>query len=879
MKIIEMKALRGPNYYSRHPVIHMKLDLQELEERPTDTVPEFKDLIAQVLPSLYEHKCSPGYIGGFFERLVTGTWAGHVVEHVALELQCQAGHDVRFGKTYDTSEYGIYNLVFRYVDEKTGLRAGQMAVDIVENLFEGIITDAAPLIEELKKIAETDQLGPSTQSIVSEAASRGIPFYRLNEGSYVQLGQGKYQRKIQATIADSTSAIGVEIADDKERTKQILSSIGIPVSKGRSVESLEEAYDVAQEIGYPVVVKPLIGNHGRGITVNVENSDHLRIAYEMASKVYRTCLIEKYIQGFDFRVLVIDGKFVAAALREPAFVIGNGKGTIRELIEEINRDPERGEGHDKNLTRITMDHSTMHVLSLQQLTLDSVLPQNKKIYIKSTANLSTGGTALDVTDKVHPINKLMAERAARAIGLNIMGIDILAESLQVPLEQGTSGVVEVNAAPGFRMHLSPVQGKSRNIAAHVVDMLFPPGTPHSVPICAVTGTNGKTTTTRLISHMLEVSGCIVGMTSTDSVTIDNIPIIKGDYSGPEGAKAVMRDATVDHAVLEVARGGILRRGLGYKEADVGVLLNVTSDHLGEGGIDTLEDLARLKSTVTESVKPDGYSVFNADDPLVLSCVGRTKARPILFSHDPGHPALCKNLAKGNFNITVKDGSIILQKSEGDVVIAGVNEIPITFNGKAGFNVANVMAAAGAGFGLGLDEKQIRAGLVSFTASIDQSPGRLNIIDMGSFKVIVDYGHNVEAVHAIGGFIQGFMPGRKIRMAAGVGNRRTEDIYAYGEALAAYYDQVVLYDSSPRQRKPGETADIVREGLLKGGLQPNMVTSFLLERDATRAALELARPGDLVVLQADNITQVIKDVLDFRAKLAVVPVIQAAEGSA
>ncbi|MDP3387076.1 MAG: cyanophycin synthetase [Eubacteriales bacterium] len=863
MKIIEMRAIRGPNYYSRHPVIFMQLDIEKLESKPTDMVPGFKDNLAIMMPSLLEHRCSPGEVGGFFERLVRGTWAGHVVEHVSLELQCLTGHEVTFGKTFSTNQPGIYNLVYRYLDYKSGLRAGEMAVELVGKLYEGIITDVQPLIEELKLIAVSSLLGPSTQSIVDEATSRGISHFRLNDDSYVQLGQGVRQRRIQATMMDNTSALGVEIADDKENAKKLLYSMGIPVPEGRSVRTADEALKAAESIGYPVVVKPLIGNHGRGVTINVINKEELLVAYEIACEICEICLIEKYLEGFDFRILVIDGKFVAAALREPAYVIGNGKDTIRQLIEEINKDPERGIGHEKNLTRITADSMTERLLAVKKLTLESVLAEGIKRYVKSTANLSSGGTALDVTENVHPLNQLMAERISQIIGLNVIGIDIIADSLEKPLSSDSSGVVEVNAAPGFRMHLNPTKGTRRNIASHIINMLFPPGSTHAVPIVAVTGTNGKTTTTRLISHILGLNGRTVGMTSTDAVIINNIPILTGDYSGPEGTRKVMMDSTIDMAVLEVARGGILRSGLGYDESDVGVFLNISSDHLGEGGIDTLEELTRLKSTVIEAVKRSGYAVFNADDPMVLSCIDKTPGSPVLFSRYPDHPALKTNYDKGNLNVTVQDGNIIIQRKGWRSTVASVIEIPITFDGKAWFNVENVMAAVAATAVLGLNEVNIRAGLVSFSPSIGQSPGRMNVIDVGNFKVVVDYGHNIGAIKATGEFIKSLMPGRKIRMASGVGNRRTEDIIAFGRALAEYYDHIVICDADPRERSVGETAQIVKEGLLKGGFSPDMITIVIDEREATRISLDMANPGDLIVLQADNITQVIKDVLNYK----------------
>lgn len=866
MEIIEMRALRGPNYYSKHPVIFMKLDLKELEEKPTDFIPDFKDKINLMMPSLYKHKCSVGSVGGFYERLIRGTWAGHVVEHVALELQCLAGHEVAFGKTFDTDEHGVYNLVYRYLDENTALRAGEMSVNIVENLFDGVITEVSPLISELEEIAKSSMLGPSTKSIVNEAAARGISHIRLNEDSYVQLGQGVYQRRIQATMMDNTSALGVEIASDKAQTKSLLYSMGIPVAKGIVVNNEEESLKAAQEIGYPLVVKPLSGNHGRGITANISTPEELIIAFKIASNISNTCILEKHLCGFDFRILVIDGKFVAAARREPAFITGNGRDSIQKLIEEVNKDPERGIGHEKNLTIIKIDYMTKRLLDFQNLTLESILCEGEKVYVKSTANISTGGTSEDVTDSIHPLNRLMAERISKIIGLNVIGIDIIADSLEAPLKNEFSGVIEVNAAPGFRMHLKPSKGKDINVASHIIDMLFPPGTKHSIPIVAVTGTNGKTTTTRLITHILYSNGSFVGMSSTDAVLINNIPIITGDYSGPEGALKVMMDSSVDHAVLEVARGGILRRGLGFKESDVGVLLNISSDHLGEGGISTIEELARLKSTVTEAVKSSGHAVFNADDPLVCSCIKKTKAHPVLFSRNPENKELKINHENGNFNVILINDNITIQQKDKNIIVANVIDIPITFNGKAGFNIENVLAAVSVVTALGLNETQIKKGLMSFNPSIEQSCGRMNMIDMGDFKVIIDYGHNPGAIIATGDFIKALMPGKKIRMTSSAGNRKDENILEYGAAISRYYDHVIICDSDPRQRKIGETSEIVRQGLIKGGLKIDSIDVILDEREATKLALGMARKGDLVVLQADDIDQVIKDVIEYKSKL-------------
>ncbi|MFC2168792.1 cyanophycin synthetase [Acidobacteriota bacterium] len=863
MKILEIRALRGANYYSRYPIIYMQVDLGKLEDTPSDTIPGFRARIEKILPSLVEHRCSLGHRGGFFERLNRGTWAGHIAEHVALELQCLAKMEVGFGKTYDTGDPGIYNVIFRYRDEEAGIEAGKYAVEIVNKLFKNQKTEIQPIIERLKEIRENNLLGPSTQSIVSEAKKRGIPVIRLNNESYVQLGFGIRQRRFQATIIDSTSAIGVEIADDKKRTKELLSRMGIPVPEGFAVNTLPEALEAAEWIGYPVVIKPISGNHGRGITPNIPTPADLETSFHYAKKFSNELVVEKYLSGADYRILVINGKFTAAAKREPASLVGDGTSTIQRLIDKINLDPNRGFGHEKILTRIKIDYMTERLLRHQHLTLQSIIPKDEKLYIKSTANLSAGGTAVDVTDEVHPMIKSISERISQIIGLNVIGIDLIATDHKIPLLNNNGGIIEVNAAPGFRMHVSPIEGKSRNVAGAVVDMLFPPGSKHDIPIVAVTGTNGKTTTIRLISHILGLNGKNVGMTSTDGIVIGNHTIMEGDYSGPEGAKIVLMDASIDHAVLEVARGGIIRRGLGYEESDVAVITNITQDHLGEGGINTLEDLTKLKGTLVETVKPNGFAVLNADDELALSLKKQTKGQVILFSLDPNNPELLKHCADGNGIVTLIDGSLIIQKGPLVSTVAKVTEIPLTFGGIALFNVSNTLAAVAATSALGLNEKQIRAGVISFSPSIGQSPGRMNIIDMGTFKVMIDYSHNIGAVKATGQMLPFVAPGKKIRMAVGTGNRRTQDIIDFGASLAEFYDHIVITDTDPRDRTPGETCELVREGLLKAGYSKENINIIINGREATQKALNMASDGDIVVLQADDIQQVTKDVLDFK----------------
>ncbi len=868
MEILEMRALRGPNRYSRYQAIFMELDLGKYEELPTDKLPGFRERLEKLIPSLHEHRCSPGHPGGFFERVDRGTWLGHVTEHVAIELQCLAATEVGFGKTLDTKRKGIYHVVFRYRDEEVGLAAGRAAVEIVEAMAEGREVDLDTIIDDLKEIREDNLLGPSTRSVVEESSSRDIPYIRLNRYSYVQLGHGVNQRRIQATMTDRTSAIGVEIADDKMRTKEILERAGVPVPKGENVEELEEAIEVAEHIGYPVVVKPLVGNHGRGITVNVRNEDDLRVAFEQAKRFRDTTVVERYLPGFDHRVLVIHGKFVAAARRDPASVTGDGKASIQELIDRLNEDPQRGYGHEKVLTRVKVDFMTERLLSQMGMDLDTVLPKGQELVLKSTANLSQGGTSTDVTDEVHPFVRHMAERIATIIDIDIMGIDIIAPHLREPLEDTGGGVVEVNAAPGFRMHLAPFQGQPRNVAAPVVDMLFPTGTTGRIPIVAVTGTNGKTTVARLIAHILKITGRTVGVSGTGGVVIGNDRILEGDYSGPEGTLFVLREPTVDAAVLEVARGAILRRGLAFDESDVGVFLNVSGDHLGQEDVDTVEELAEVKGIVVETVKETGRAILNAEDPLVANFRDTIKARSILFSLDPDLPVLGEHLEGNGTVVTVVDGSIVLRKKALDFPIVAVKDVPITLEGAATFNAANALAATAACYALGIPAKGLERGLITFNPSTSQSRGRMNVFDVADFKVIVDYGHNPASVEALSSVFPALTSGgRVIGMHSGTGNRRDEDIAEFGRVLGRSYDHIVLTDSDPRSRPLGETAEVVKRGILETGFPEKELTYIMDVREATRAALEMGRSGDLVVLQCDDVEQVLADVDAYRQECA------------
>jgi cyanophycin synthetase len=855
LNILEHRALRGPNYYSRYQAIYMLLDIQELEERPSDKVPGITEKLAEVIPTIYEHRCSVGEPGGFLQRVQAGTWAGHMVEHVAIELQNMIGFSVGYGKTVDSYDKGIYHVVYRYRDEATGLAAGEAAVEIVQKLYNGEDVALDPIIDHLKAVRDANALGPSTGSIVNAAKARNIPYYNLTEGtSYTQLGHGIKQRRFQATVTDASGIIGHSIADDKEWTKQILDDAGVPVPKGQVCYTFDDAKSAAEWIGWPVVTKPLSGNHGRGVTTDINNMEDLKAGYEAAYARNETVLVESYIRGEDHRILVIDGKLVAAARRRPAHVVGDGEHTIQQLIDIENSDPRRGVGHENLLTQIHVDEQTHRMLDQAGYALDTILPSSEIAFLKSTANISTGGTATDLTDEVHPEVKFAMERIARFVGLDVIGIDLLAENLSVPLEQQSAGVVEVNAGPGFRMHMSPTHGTPRPVGEHVVEMLFPdPKDDGRIPITAITGTNGKTTTTRLTTHILRQAGNSVGMGCTGTVEIDNHVILRGDYSGPVAAQAVLREPTVEHAVLEVARGGIMRRGLGFDECDVGVLLNIASDHLGERGIHTLEELARCKTVVVDAVKREGgYCVLNADDPMVMEH-GTYWARGeiIYFSMNPENEALTDHLAKRGMVLTVKNGRIVLLHGKVTVDIVEVNDVPIAFEGHAPFNVQNAMAAAAVAIAYGIEIDDIRAGLLTFHPTPAQMPGRTNYFEADGIRCLVDYGHNVPALQALEPLVDGLAIQRKIGVATAPGNRRDEDLANLGTQLAKMCDTLFVYETDSRGRAEGETARLIHDGASRGDNDTHVET-IMDEHSAIERAIQEAQPGDFLLLLVDDI---------------------------
>ncbi len=865
MKIREIRAMRGPNYWSirRHKLIVMKLDLQEMEELPSNKIDGFSERVEKMFPTMYAHECSEGHPGGFFKRVQDGTWMGHVVEHIALEIQTLAGMDVGFGRTRSSSEHGVYNVVFAYMEEKVGIFAARAAVRITEALAANEPYDLEEDIQNMREIREDERLGPSTGSIVDEAKGRGIPWIRLNRHSLVMLGYGVNQKRIQATVTSNTSSIAVEIACDKEDTKNLLEAANIPVPKGKIIYDEDDLKDAIEYIGFPIVIKPINGNHGRGATINIRSWEEAVEGLAAAKKISRGVICEKYITGFDHRVLVINYKFVAAAKRTPALVVGNGKNTIQQLIDEVNKDSRRGYGHEKVLTAIKVDDNTNNILAEKGLTLESILPADEVLYLKSTANISTGGTATDVTDLVHPHNVFMAERIARIVGLDICGIDIMTDDISEPLDNTGGAILEVNAAPGFRMHLAPTEGLPRNVAEPVIDMLFPPGSSYRIPIVAVSGTNGKTTTTRLIAHIAKTVGYKVGFTTTDGIYIQNIMMQRGDCTGPASAEFVLKDPTVDFAVLECARGGILRAGLGFGTCDIGIITNIAADHLGLKDINTLEDMARVKSVVVEAVMPTGYAILNADDELVTNMAKGLTSKIAYFSMDEKNPLVKVHCEKGGLAAIAENGYITICKGNWKIRVEKIVNIPLTFRGKAVFMIQNILPAVLTGFIRNFKIEDIRLALETFIPSPVQTPGRMNMFEFKKFNVMVDYAHNPAGFQAIARFLEKIDAKPKIGIIAGVGDRRDEDILLLGTLAAKMFDEIIVrQDRNLRGRSEQEIIDLMLQGIhaVDANKKIHVIPS---EPEAIDFAFKNAKKGSFIIICSDVVPDALEQVMKYK----------------
>src|SRR5262245_43204045 len=880
MKLLDSSVYLGPSIYAHFPVIRLTLALGELEEWPSARLgPAFTEALLAALPGLREHGCSYGEPGGFVRRLTEdeGTWLGHVLEHVAIELQNVAGIDVTFGKTRTTGEPGHYEVVYEYEQAEVGTEAGRLALTLLHALLPddrcraGSVPAGSDFPVERDayiRFAQRRALGPSTHSLVKAAEDRGIPWIRLNEYSLIQLGHGKLQKRLQATVTSETRNIAVEIASDKEETNRLLADLGLPVPQQRLVTTDEAAVRAAEEVGYPVVVKPFNANHGRGVSIGMTDAAQVRTAFEQARSHSRSVVVESFIAGLDHRMLVVGGELIAVSRRVPGHVVGDGRRTVAELVDLVNNDPRRGVGHEKVLTRLELDHQAERLLRQRGYAPDSVPADGEIVYLRSTGNLSTGGTAVDVTDIVHPDNREMAMRAARAIGLDVCGVDFLTEDISKSYREFGGAICEVNAAPGFRMHVSPSEGTPRDVAGPVIDMLFPPGTPSRIPIAAITGTNGKTTTARMVAHVFKLNGNVVGLATTDGVYIDGHRTVDGDMTGPIASRMVLRDPSVDVAVLEQARGGLLRAGMGYRWCNVAACLNVSADHLGLKGIGTLEDLAKVKRIVIEVARDT--VVLNADDPLCLKMAGYTEAASICYATmSPQHGLVKEHIRAGGRAVVLEEGingqMITLYDKGAHMPLLWTHLIPATIEGKATHNVQNAMFAAAVAYAMGVKLENIRHGLRTFDTSLFQAPGRMNIFDQHGFKVILDYAHNPAAVEAMCRLVRRLeTKGRKICVLAAPGDRRDEDIAEIARHAAGVFDEYICRrDDGLRGRGPEEVPHLLREGLLAHGVAASAITIIPSEADAVDAALRASRLNDLLLVLGDNINRCWKQIIYFR----------------
>jgi cyanophycin synthetase len=891
MSVTEVGVYRGPHYYSHRPMIRIQLDLGRLEEWPTNRIAGFTETLLDLLPGVGRHGCSLRVRGGFERRLREGTWLGHVAEHVALELQTLAGSRATRGKTRSVkSRPGVYNVMFAYNEEKVGLMAGRVALELVNSLLPADLQGIKGLdrvhalegefelgrrLDALSRMVRRTTLGPSTRALVDEARRRGIPVMRLDEKSLIQLGHGRHQQKIRASITGRTSLVATDLAGNKDMTKKLLDESGVPVPRGIVVRDVEDAVRGAKRLRYPLVTKPLDGNHGRGVTIGIVDEAQLRFGFHeaLAQAKGRDVIVEQFFAGNDHRILVVGGKMVAVAERIPAQVVGDGISTIRQLVAQVNRDPRRGEGHENVMTRIRIDAHVEEFLARSGLTPDSIPEADEVVQLRATANLSTGGTAVDRTNEIHPDNAEIARRAALIVGLDVCGVDFVCPDITRSVRETGGGVIEVNAAPGLRMHIEPSEGAPRDVAKPIIEMLFPRGRSSRIPIIAITGTNGKSTVGRMIKHIIRYTGCTVGLTSTTGVYINDILTHEGDATGPRSARMILRDPTVEVAVLETARGGLLREGLAYGEADIAVCLNVTADHLGLKGIETVEDLASVKQVVVEAVRRGGHSVLNADDPLTVKMGRRAGGRIIWFSLCGGaemSPMLREHVDEGGMAVVreagPEGGTIVLYDDARRETIMKAGDIPATLHGMAEFNVANSLAAIAIALAHEVPILTIRSAMAQFRSTFEQNPGRLNVHDAHGFRVIIDYAHNVAGLEALGKVVKGLSHRykRTIGTVSMAGDRRDEDIQELGRIAAGLFDELIFReDPATRGRPRGEVMGHLQRGALEAGRSPDHIHLIPGEQASTAAALAMGKPGDLIVITPTDVKGAWQQVNDFK----------------
>ncbi len=857
MEFRKVLALRGPSVWASFPVLEAWVDLGELD-KPSNEFPGFNDRLMSWMPTMIEHRCSIGVRGGFFQRLRNGTYLGHILEHVTLELQSLAGTEVGFGKARETSETGVYRVIIEYADETVGRECLAVARELLLAAVFDRPFNVAGEIERLRNLAHEVCLGPSTRAIVEAVRERGIPYRRLNNDSLVLFGHGRKQRRIQAAETDRTGAIAEAIAQDKEMTRMMLRAVGVPTPCGRPVSDVEDAWRAACEIGVPVVVKPQDGNQGRGVATNLTTREQVVRAFEAARQESEQILVEKFAAGHDYRLLVVGDRVVAAARREPAQVLGDGFHSIVQLVEQVNADPRRAEHHATVLSKIKLDAVALAVLADQGYTPASIPPAGATVLIRRNANLSTGGTAIDVTERVHPAVAANAVDAAKIVGLDIAGIDVVAQDISRPLSEQGGIIVEVNAAPGLRMHLEPSVGISRPVGEAIADILFPRGETGRIPIVAVTGVNGKTTTTRFIAHVLRGTGKTVGMTCTDGIFINDRRIDSGDCSGPQSARSILINPSVDMAVFETARGGILREGLAFDYCDVAVVTNIgDGDHLGISDVNTPEELAKVKRCIVESVAPEGYAVLNANDPLVVEMAAHCPGDVVFFAIDANHPVIVRHRGVGGRAIFVRDGQVVLAEGDREEPIVSLSRLPLTLGGQIAFQVENSLASIAAAWCLGLPKDLIRTRAESIAADIDKVPGRFNVLEIEGTTVVVDYGHNAHSLAAVIEAINTFPHARRIGMYTTAGDRRDSDIIRQGELLGAAFDRVILFEDHYRRgRADGEIVGLLRKGLASAARTKEIIEVVGADK-AAELTLSTAQPGELVLLQADTIDETVQ----------------------
>ncbi|WP_053955250.1 cyanophycin synthetase [Inediibacterium massiliense] len=866
MKIISIRKLQGRNAYSHQPVIKMTVDLENFYCIPTCQISGFNDQLLKSLPTLWEHKCSKGYRGGFVERLSTGTYLAHVMEHVSIELQNLMGYSICYGKARRDSQESVYNIIFEYLNEVAGLEAGKLSFDFIQGLLDGNVIDLNEKIKNIKNKAIEIELGPSTKAIQREAKKMEIPVIRIGKGSILQLGYGAKKKLVQATLTEKPSCISVDISCDKELTNEILRENNIPVPNGTVVYTKIEALQMAKDIGYPVVLKPYNGNQGKNVYLNLKNEEEVLKAFQKINKHHSCALVEEYIKGKHYRILVVKNKVVAVAQRVPAHVIGDGIHSIQELIEIENQNPNRGEGHEKPLTKIKIDDVLLLFLHKSGQSLEDIPPLNKVVYVRENDNLSTGGTAIDVTEWVNEEIKRICIKTADLIGLDVAGIDVTTTDITKTLEETKGAIIEVNAAPGIRMHHYPSAGMPRNVAKEIIKSLFEGQNGYSIPVVSVTGTNGKTTTTRMIGNILKHAKHHVGMTTTGGIYIGDECIEKGDTTGPKSAKKVLMNKYVTAAVLETARGGIVNRGLGYDLADVGVITNIENDHLGLDGVEDLEDLANIKSLVVEAIKKDGYGVLNGDDPYCMKIKDRVFGNVLLFSKDENNIHIKEHVKNGGEAVYIRDKSIYFFHKKEEIKIMNIEEIPATYGGILIHNIENSLAAIAAACALKMDTKVIYNAMSSFKNDEIDNPGRFNVYPIKDFKVIVDYGHNYDGYKKTIESLKKMKYNQLIGVIGVPGDRLSEDIHEVAKLSGANFDFVwIKEDRDLRGREKGEVANILYEGCIEGGMKKNNIDIELVEEKALEKAMNLAKKGDMIVVFYEDREKIIDKIEEYKKK--------------